>query len=126
METATLISNVITFTDNVTALDAENATRRLRYLLYAQEIFEEVWNWRDWPFKYVTGSITVAAADGDADLPADFQEFGNQGGVYIQATGRMLHEVTPQEINVHREAGATVGDPGEFAVYGFNTTTDRK
>lgn len=117
METDDLIDNVLAYTDNVSAIDGDNATRRLRYLLYTQQVVDEVWNQRDWAFKYKRGTLAVSASG--TDLPADFQEFGNQGGVY-DANGRMLHEISPQEANVVNESGISSSVPDSFMVIGQN------
>lgn len=124
MDTAALIDRIINFTDNTDSTDADNATRRSRILQYCQEIFDYVWYYRPWIFKYRTASITVNGTTGIADVPADFNGLGPEGKLYDVGTGRQLWEEPYYKLMEKIRLGLQSGNPPElFAVGGMNTTT---
>lgn len=123
MTASALIDLIIAYTDNVSATDADNATRRLRLLQYAQEVFENVWNYREWRFKLTSANVTVLAGGQNVVVPANFLDFGEQGGVY-DSIGRKLVEKTPQQILEWRELGIGAGSPSyTWAIFDYDATT---
>lgn len=123
MDTPTLIANVINYTDNVSAADADNTTRRLRVLLAAQEVCDEVWNHAPWPFSY--RRTTVAITAGVGSLPADFQYFGKYGRVYDD-TGRPMTERPFEEVNDLTELSQGTLQDGIYTIFDQDTTTGQK
>jgi hypothetical protein len=125
-----LIDTVLAYTEDISATDNDNTTRRARLLQYMQEVIDEIWNFKEWAFKTVAATtVTVAANANSADLPADFQEFGQMGGAW-DAQGARMQEIPIQELERVRQGGAQAAANNYlynnvFAVYGFNTTTSR-
>lgn len=123
MTSSALIDLIINYTDNVSASDADNATRRLRVLQALQEIFDQVWNFREWRFRLTNATVTVLANGNNVVVPSDFQDFGEHGAVYDSA-GRRLVEVTPQQLLEYRETGIGAGAVvNSYALFDFDSTT---
>ena len=125
MTTGGLISTVINYTDNVSATDADNGDRRARILQLTQETFEDVWNYREWPWRF-RGPTTLAITAGSADLPADFADFGQNGGVFDVASGRKFSELPIQMFQERILTGANNNVDDEFAVFNQATTDGDK
>lgn len=120
MDTSTLISSVMTNYDNISSADADNADRRVRYLQMAQEVFDTAYYFREWPFRYKTGTVTLAAAGTSVKLPATFHQFGVQGGVYNASSGMRLEEVSALDVLAAQQAGQS--NPGIFTVLTQDST----
>lgn len=91
-----LINAVISFYDQTDPTDAGNANRRLRVLHYAQMVMDEVWNYRDWSFKYKQGGSTSAL--GSVGLPTDFQRLGPNGLVWTANPRAIWIEAPAQDV----------------------------
>lgn len=127
MHAQALIDKVIAYTDNVSANDSDNTTRRARILAYAQETFDEVWQFRDFPFKYKTGTTSVTANATFASLPSDFAEVGNQGGIYVSGTTGPLTEVPIQALETDIQANySPAGAPQRYAIFGVDTSNVKR
>lgn len=124
MTTSALIDLILNYTDNTVSSDTDNTARRARLLQYAQEVFEEVWYWRQWPFRARSGTVAVTATNNAGDLPADFADFGDKGGIYSGTIE--LEEISEEEMVAERQSGSLAFGPYICAVFGFNTTTLRK
>lgn len=124
MTTSALIDIIINYVDNSSSADNDNSVRRTRILQYAQEVFDEVWYFRGWPFKSRSGTVTVTAGNNAGDLPADFGEFGDKGGVYDGTSA--LVEISEAQLIAERQSGNRQLGPYIFAVFGYNTATNRK
>jgi hypothetical protein len=114
--TAALIDVVIKYGDSVDSADADNAGRRTRVLQYAQEVFDEVWLFREWRFRIKSATLTVPDS-GTVAAPADFLEIGEHGGVY-NGTHRFA-EIFPQEMQANVQANL---GQGNYALYGQTAT----
>lgn len=124
--TSGLIDAVLAYTEDISATDNDNATRRARLLQYMQEVVDEVWNFKEWAFKTVGATtVTIAASASSADLPADFQELGQMGGVW-DSQGARMQEISINELEEFKLNGASNLPYGNvFAIYGFNTTSSK-
>lgn len=120
MDGASLITAVIGYWDNVDAIDASNTTRRARVLQYAQHTVDEVWNYRDWPWK-ARVDATLSTASGLVEVPTDFGEIGQSGGVYLTDTGDQLAQVDPKAVIDMIQGSATTDQPGCYALFGQGT-----
>ena len=106
MTTSGLIDVVLNVTDNVSSTDADNATRRLRILQYAQEVCNEVRAMQDWSFKYVIASLTGTAGNNFIDIPsatAVIESLGDHGNLYRDTT--KMHEVALGHLFKARQTG---------------------
>ena len=92
MTTNGLITAAMTHYDNVDANDADNAARRLRVLQYAQEVFDTVYYYREWPWRYAQGTLTLPVGNFKLKMPADYHEFGVEGSVVQSSDGFRLEE----------------------------------
>lgn len=125
MTSSALIDLILSYTDNISATDADNSTRRLRILQAAQEIFDEVWQFREWKFRLTTGNVTVTTGNSSVVVPSDFLELGSSGAVYSPDHKRMV-ERAPQELLEWRELGIGTGSPVDsFAFFDYDVTTGR-
>ncbi len=97
MTGAQLLTDVLSYTDNVSATDADNAKRRARVLSYLQQTVEFVWNYRPWRFLYKRGTFTISS-DGTGILPSDFGQFGWKGRLYTSTGERMDEEVDAADL----------------------------
>lgn len=126
MTSSALIDLVLSYTDNISATDADNSTRRARILQALQEVFEEVWNYREWKFKLTTGNVTVTTGNNSVVVPSDFLDLGSSGGVYSPTHQKMVERV-PQELLEWRELGTGTGSPVDaFSFFDFDPTSGRQ
>jgi len=126
MEADVMLNTAGSYTEWIDPTDADYTARRLYWLQLLQEVFDEVWNYRPWPWKLRNDQITVPLADGFEPMPEDYQELGEQGGVYLvgSADGWPLEEVSPQQIQGERASGAgATSTPDHFAIFGFDVAT---
>lgn len=125
MTSSALIDLVLSYVDNISATDADNSTRRGRILQALQEVFEEVWNYREWKFKLTTATATVTSGNSSVVVPSDFLELGSSGAIYSPDHKRMV-ERAPQELLEWRELGLGTGSPVDsFAFFDFDSSTGR-
>jgi hypothetical protein len=117
MTSAAMIDQLLNYFDQISATDADNATRRVMVLEWLQEVVDEFCHERPWRWLYTTTTVTVPDGQGYIALPSDFQEFGPYGGVY-DSQGRNLLELSPQAIQDYRTSVSTgIAFPGGFAVF---------
>jgi hypothetical protein len=119
---ADLITAVLSYSDNVSATDAGNTSRRARLLQYAQETIEYVWNYRPWRFIYKSGTITLAS-DGTGIFPADFGQIGWKGGIFLSNGDLMTEEIDSQGLYGRFLRGER--NTIDYALMGFDTTTSK-
>jgi hypothetical protein len=91
-------------------------------LEWAQQTLEEVWNHRPWRFKQRVEDVAVSAGELQADLPADFDNISELGGIFFDATAE-LSEVQAQIIFRMAELNQLSSTPTQFAVVGHNPDT---
>lgn len=106
MTTSALIDLVLNYTDNVSATDADNTTRRARILQYAQEVCDEVRSMRDWPFKYDTLTLTGTAGNNFIEIPSAtgvLESLSYHGNLYRGTT--KMHEVALGHLFRARQTG---------------------
>lgn len=118
MEALTLIDAVLAYTDDVAPSDADYSARRLRILQISQEVCEEVWNYREWPFSYKRGTMTIAASAVETAMPTDFLELGRNGGIFDNNTKLPYDEIPFQELQLLRE-GSNMNSPEQvYSLFG--------
>jgi hypothetical protein len=101
MTGAEAISSVISYYDGSDPTDSDQDRHRLRLLHWLQHIYEYVWNYREWEWTFKSDSI-------DNNLPADFMEFGRNGGLWSTETGERWHEESKYTIaRLNKEARGT-------------------
>lgn len=125
MTVTEFIDQVLARMDNIGASDAENSTRRTRYLEWTVEGVEEIRGEREWTWVQAESSaISVTSANGYASLPADFQSMGETGTVVNTATGDVLVWVPPKDIiEARRGVGGTTSSPEIYSVFDQDDTT---
>lgn len=120
MDTSTLISTVNTVYDNISSVDADNADRRVRILQFAQEVFDTVYYYREWPWRYTSATITLPAAAVKVKLPANYHELGVQGYLSRTSDGVKLEEVSALDVLAAQDTGAQ--NPGIFTILTQDST----
>lgn len=117
MNAKELIDKVLLYTDNTLASDAGTATRRIKYLEWAQEVFDQVWHERPWRWSMSSTALTVPAGQGYVALPADFHSVSPYGRAYNNADkGVPMDEVQPQLIQSALLRDSGVSRPSVFAI----------
>ena len=89
-----LIDNAIAFYDNVDPDDFDNAGRRARLVRYAQQVYNYIWNFREWSWTYEEDTTTIDPPDAVTDLPDDFMEWGKNGSLFDTDRHIRLSEVS--------------------------------
>lgn len=125
-DTAAFIDEGIAYYDNTGASDADNTTRRARWLAFTQQALDEIWISGDYVFSYITGTVSFSAATDSADLPADFMEFGEVGGIWNSSTTDQLEQVRPIEAYSGVVAGRAGEGEAQVSDYGLNASTMRR
>lgn len=125
MTVSGFIDQAIGRTDNIGATDAENTTRRSRYLEWTVEAVEEIRGEREWTWVQVESSaISVTSANGYASLPSDFQTMGEIGTVVNVANGDVLEWVPPKDIiEARRGVSGSTSAPEEYSIFDQDDTT---
>jgi hypothetical protein len=120
-----IISQVLSYTDNLPATDADYADRRLRLLNYLREVLAGVWYKRDWPFARRSAQLTVGAGDGYVNVPTDFLKIGDYGSVLLEAdqTGDPLENVPEYRVHQSRRTNLVTNTPGFFSIFDIDPTT---
>lgn len=128
MTTSALIDIILKYGDNTDSADADNSNRRARILQYAQEVFDYVWGFRDWRFKYRTTTVTLTTGStttpSKAQLPADFSAIGRHGLV-LDSDGNPWEEEFPQNIHYLQRSTGAGEVPYLYSILDFDTTNDR-
>jgi len=115
-----IIDAVAAYVYDVNEDDPDNVERRARLLQYLQEVYDEVWLFREWAFTYRTATTTITGTNGTADLPADYLELGVQGKIFDQ-DGRELLEDTYPDIRQAQLRGHIENPPCRFAIFSLDT-----
>lgn len=128
MTVTEIISQVLSYTDNISPTDADYATRRTRLLNYLREVLADVWYTREWPFACTSAQLTVASSTGYANLPTDFLKLGEYGSVLLEAdqTGDPLEHVPEYRIRNIRRTNLKTNTPAIFSIFGLDPTTFAK
>jgi len=121
-----IISQVMSYTDNIPPTDADYANRRNRLLNYLREVLSKTWYSREWPFSRRDVLATVGAGDGFAEAPDRFLKLGEYGSVYLaaQPSGDPLENVPEYRIVANRQTGSTTDVPAIFSIFGQNPSTN--
>ena len=82
MPAGDLIDTIIRDYDAVDPTDSDNAALRAKYLIYLQQIYNYVWNIREWEWTYAETPITGTAGRDYLDLPETFESMGQQGSLW--------------------------------------------
>lgn len=88
MTTNAYITALVTWAYNLPGTDGDATARRARLLQFAQEVADDVWFYREWPFVYKRGSVTTDST-GEVAMPSDFSEVGRDGGIYNSSNVRL-------------------------------------
>lgn len=121
MTVTEVIDQVIERSDNIKGTPADYSDRRLRLLDYLREVVDEIWWLRDWPWRMKSGTVTVPAGAGAVVVPADFNDWGHEGGIY-GADGQPLDPVSEREILDLREAGHRSDTPDRYSIFDEDST----
>jgi hypothetical protein len=117
-----VIDEVFERTDNVRGSPADYVDRRLRLLVYVREIVDELWWLRDWSWQMVRNTVTFAAGDGFALVPADFHDWGHDGALY-KVDGCPMRRSNERDIQILRERNHRTTNPEQYAMFGLDTAT---
>jgi hypothetical protein len=94
-----LIQAVIYYYDDTKDVSAD---RQGRILHYVNRVLEEIWNYRQWNFKY--GNYAITFTGGVGQCPDGFEAVGPNGGLY-DSVGELWAEAELQEVLHLRQAG---------------------
>lgn len=124
MNVEDLIDKALEQGDLVPPGSQDYVTRRRLALAFLQEVFEDAYWRRDWPFKRQgPTTITVLAGESRAAAPLDFQSIGTYGGLY-DSDGDPLLEVPESVIFDARQQNSYQNDrPGIFSIFGQDPLT---
>lgn len=128
-DTDALIDTALDYYVNVGSGDADNTTLRARVLQFAQEALDEIWISGDYVFSYTTASVTIAAGESSGELPEDFLEFGEVGGIWDDsdgASGEQMRELRPVEAYGAIVAGESGEGRGVVAQFGLSSDNHRR
>ncbi len=125
-DTDTIIDTAIDHYDQVSSSDSDNTNRRARWLQWFQEALDEIWISGDWTFSYTTGTVTVSSSTDSGDLPADFMEFGEVGGIFDNTTTEQMSEIRPVEAYSGVITSSSGENQGGISNYGQNSSTQRR
>src|SRR6476469_6078258 len=81
--------------DDVSASDGDSGLRRARWTGYGQRALGDIWLSGDYMFTYTTGTVSISASSNAGDLPSDFLEFGDVGGLWEPGSNLQLEEIRP-------------------------------
>lgn len=125
MTVTEIISQVLSYTDNIPPTDADYANRRTRLLNYLREVFAEVWYEREWSFARRPATLTVPAGVGYAILPDDFLKLGEYGTVILALPFQQdpLSNVPEHQIVQSRNTTYTTQTPSIFSIFDQEPTT---
>jgi hypothetical protein len=116
-----------------------SAAQRLRITRAAQRAADFIWNFRDWPWAYTSGTVSVAATE-DIAMPATVGPLGKDGGIWISDSNNprpplqwipyhrfrdlALSRGRTAEPRVYAEAGQGASDEKRWVLlYPFNDAT---
>lgn len=122
-DTEALLNAQMSYYVNIGSGDADNSTNRARCLQFSQEAMDEIWFSGDYLFSYITASVTITAAGSAGDLPADFMEFGEVGGIFDDALDEQMQEIRPVEAYGAVISGVGGEGQGLVSQFGLNATT---
>lgn len=120
MTVTEIIDQVIERSDNIKGSPADYLDRRLRLLDFLREVVDDIWWLRDWPWRMEWGTVTVLPGAASVTVPADFNDFGHEGGLY-GPDGHPLDPVTEREIIDLQESGHRTNDPDRYSQFGIDT-----
>jgi hypothetical protein len=121
-----IISQVLSYTDNIPPTDADYNDRRLRLLNFLREVVANVWYEREWPFSRRTVTVSVLVDPLNyAILPDDFLGLGDYGTVVLaeQFHDDPLENVPEHQIVLSRQTSLRTTTPGICSVFGQEPTT---
>ena len=93
-------------------------SKRNRCVRLAQRAVDYIWNYRDWPWTYITGSVEVAALGNIEIAAGTIQSFARDGGIWIDSDD--LNRPPLKWIPYHRYLDMyysqyTEGEPRDYA-----------
>lgn len=126
-----LVTQLVSYTDNVSPSTAGIDDRKARILVLAQETLNsDIWYKAEWWFRWDRFTVTLAPGDKSATIAAsvdgfDFSDFPASGGrCYNAVTGQQVYLRPPQYIQEYQENPSDqVAYPSEFSIYGIDDTT---
>lgn len=121
MTVTEIIDQVIERSDNIKGSPADYLDRRLRLLDFLREVVDDLWWLRDWPWRMKDGTVTVPAGGTSVAVPADFSDWGHDGGLY-GPDGEPLDPVTEREMIDLQEAGSHSDTPRCYSIFGIDDT----
>lgn len=125
-DTDALIDYILEKHFNVSSSDANASPKRARILGAAQRALDEICAEDDWLFSYKTSTVSISSGANTGDLPADFMEFGEVGGIFEDNTDVQWGEGRPVDVYSGVIQGLT-GDSEELASnFGWNTSNGRR
>ncbi len=128
MQTASLITQVLTVVDNIpNPASGAHAGRRARYLAYAQEGMGELWlDPKELSWTRKDGTVAIAAAGSSGLLPTDFRKLGRDGTVWAPGDQDDPMEARPAaEIQRLQQSAFRTSTPAVYAIFGQDPTTRR-
>ena len=117
MTDSDIIDRVLLDMDGIDPADSDNAARRLRMLHFLQQVYDYVWNFREWQWTYDEGTVTLTANHNYAPLPTDFGAFGKQGGLWNADHVRMS-ELSRRKLERFRNETSGSTNTRVFAISG--------
>ena len=124
-----LIDKALSQGDNIPESDAAYVQRRRRALEFLREVVSEVWWSGEFTWKRREAPLTVPANAGQVVAPADYDDLGPYGDLYLMIGGIQqlppLEERPESEIQDARSGNAPTTTPGIFAIFGQDAATFR-
>lgn len=117
MTPKTAIDIVVRSRDGTDPAAAANANRRIDLLDYLNHLTAFVHNYREWSWTWSGATtVTVLANARTVAVPADFQEFGQNGGLFNASTKTRLKEISPYLLDRIRLEGNAGSNLNVFCV----------
>lgn len=111
-----VIDDVIQNHDGLDPADDAASGRIVKYLFFLQQMHDFIHNFREWEFTFFEDTVTQSSGNDYADFPADFMEFGRNGGLWDPARRIRLEEVPRYSIFRMREEASNPVTLTTFAI----------
>jgi hypothetical protein len=120
-----ILDQIMRRSDRIGSPTADYADRRQLHLDFLREIVDDVWYFRDWPWKRTTENIVVPDGIGFVAMPANYSSMGKYGSIYrlidSSNTGNPLEERPEGDIFDLRQTEFITDDPRIFCFSGQDT-----